>query len=568
MVSDKINKNPQLTNEIVIQMRRDFIDSFLFVKDLAKKYNIHEETCRKAIFGKLNYITTTVLLKECQNYRKTRRSHAHSKIKSEDVIKMRQMYISCQYNTTTIAQYYNLDISSVNRIINGEVYKQVSELLEECKNALKENKKNRPNKKWTKEKILQSCKQIINDGKPLRDSTIHQINGPLYSAIRKYIGSFKELYRELGIDYEEYLKYSKFKSLDGEFYDSYQESRIGNILFHLKNKSIIDWYIPHKRICKERKWTCDFYFIYNDEEWWLEFDGLGKIRRGATYNSGNNEKINYYFANDFNLKIIQHESELIELFDIVDENIIQECRFEKITRQPIPPKEPKDKILKELKPSKYNHITNEQIVIDFQSMEPKPGCESYFGIVSLNEIRKRFGTWNKFIELCGSEIYHQQGEKNPRAKLKENNIIMIRKEYLETDITTTDLGLKYGLRHTTINHLLNGKSWSHISDYLEECKNKLKEKMRIKLKAPRGVNHPNSKLNENNVVQIRKDFIDGVSRKNIKTKYNISDGCLNHIIHGRSWTHIKDYIPECLKKLNKIVVGDNCNNYNNKELSD
>lgn len=92
-------------------------------------------------------------------------------------------------------------------------------------------------------------------------------------------------------------------SLDGHWYDSHEEARLANILF----KHEIE-YIPHKRLCQDRLWKCDFYLVKYD--CWLEYDGLGNHRRRKKFHE---EKIQYYIDNDYSFRIITNIDDIFNL---------------------------------------------------------------------------------------------------------------------------------------------------------------------------------------------------------------------------------------------------------------
>jgi hypothetical protein len=49
----------------------------------------------------------------------------------------------------------------------------------------------------------------------------------------------------------------------------------------------------------------------------------------------------------------------------------------------------------------------------------------------------------------------------------------------------------------------------------------------------------NSKLNDNKIIEIRKMFKNGVRIKDICRLFNLSHGCISHVVHNRTWKHVK-----------------------------
>lgn len=99
---------------------------------------------------------------------------------------------------------------------------------------------------------------------------------------------------------------NQFKGKDHQFYDSISEMKIANLLY----SNFID-YETHKKVCEERKWTCDFYL--SDQNLWAEYNGLEDRR---LHPEKYQEKLQYYKDNNYNF---------IELFD--GEDIFQKLNL-------------------------------------------------------------------------------------------------------------------------------------------------------------------------------------------------------------------------------------------------
>ena len=57
-------------------------------------------------------------------------------------------------------------------------------------------------------------------------------------------------------------------------------------------------------VCPEKSWTCDFVI---DNRIWIEVDGM-KNNRSVPYQSGENEKIQYYKDNNMKYEIISYRN--------------------------------------------------------------------------------------------------------------------------------------------------------------------------------------------------------------------------------------------------------------------
>lgn len=114
-------------------------------------------------------------------------------------------------------------------------------------------------------------------------------------------------------------------ALDGHWYDSALEADVANILF----TNFID-YEPHKRVCKDRKWTCDFYIPPQEgvpNELWVEYDGMGEWR-DSFKNSTHVEKLHFYKSNNYNYVILIPTDDPITKLNLSIENsqlVLKEC---------------------------------------------------------------------------------------------------------------------------------------------------------------------------------------------------------------------------------------------------
>lgn len=122
--------------------------------------------------------------------------------------------------------------------------------------------------------------------------------------------SWEEIMQECGYNYEtvdQFYSKGSFNGIDGQVYLSLLEQMVGNFLFELKNNGKIKEYQYEKLVCNDRKWTCDFVVIKNDESnIWVETDGMLNYRK-YPYLSGENEKVEYYKNNGYDYFIITYK---------------------------------------------------------------------------------------------------------------------------------------------------------------------------------------------------------------------------------------------------------------------
>jgi len=106
----------------------------------------------------------------------------------------------------------------------------------------------------------------------------------------------------------QFVRRGHFVGKDGGIYLSSIEKQSADILYNLKSDGKIKDYEYEAKICNERSWTCDFKITLNDNNYlWLEIDGMRKHRRHP-YNSGKNEKIEYYKKANINYGIVSYNN--------------------------------------------------------------------------------------------------------------------------------------------------------------------------------------------------------------------------------------------------------------------
>jgi hypothetical protein len=94
----------------------------------------------------------------------------------------------------------------------------------------------------------------------------------------------------------------QFRGKDTKFYDSGAEADLANKLY----SNYIDC-MPHKQVCDDRKWKCDFYLP--DKDLWIEYDGLEDRRRNPKKYQ---EKLDYYRTNNFNFIELHEGDDILE----------------------------------------------------------------------------------------------------------------------------------------------------------------------------------------------------------------------------------------------------------------
>jgi len=132
------------------------------------------------------------------------------------------------------------------------------------------------------------------------------------STVKEKLGkkTWAECIRSCGFDYESRDIFQFRQSVigkDGRKYKSRIEADVAYELLSLWRKNQIVSYEYEARVLPERQWTCDFLIKTNNGNIWLEVDGL-RCNRKHPYDSGNNEKIEYYKKSGKQWGVISYDS--------------------------------------------------------------------------------------------------------------------------------------------------------------------------------------------------------------------------------------------------------------------
>lgn len=143
---------------------------------------------------------------------------------------------------------------------------------------------------------------------------------------------------------------------------------------------------------------------------------------------------------------------------------------------------------------------------------------------------------------CGS-----RGAHNPNAKLSESDVYFIRKCYNEKLITQKEAYnvVKDKISFSTFQSIWQGKNWSNIMPevYTKENKKYYSKVAGIKV---------NSKLSEEQIMEIRKKYADGATAKELYKKYKdcIKYSSFQAILCGKTHTNL----PYFHKKNNRWII--------------
>jgi predicted XRE-type DNA-binding protein len=121
-----------------------------------------------------------------------------------------------------------------------------------------------------------------------------------------------------------------------------------------------------------------------------------------------------------------------------------------------------------------------------------------------------------------------KGEDHGMCKLKESDILEIRRLYHETNLTQQQIGDMFGIDRKYATEIISGECWKHVKIY-----KKTKKKCKI------GVNHHNSKIDENMARQIKELLYNGNKPKDISDSLGVSRDIVYDIKREKTWKHVK-----------------------------
>lgn len=137
----------------------------------------------------------------------------------------------------------------------------------------------------------------------------------------------------------------------------------------------------------------------------------------------------------------------------------------------------------------------------------------------------------------GSGVIPPSGVKHFNSKINRKIVKRIVYLYRNTSVTIEGLSRLLNIGVSTVAHIVQGESWKEITggEKIKPLVNKRKGKHNINV----GSNHAISKLNENDIIEIKKLVNEGVPLKEIADKYTVSSATIHYIKIGKTWKHVK-----------------------------
>lgn len=131
----------------------------------------------------------------------------------------------------------------------------------------------------------------------------------------------------------------------------------------------------------------------------------------------------------------------------------------------------------------------------------------------------------------------KQGEKSTTAVLTAKQVIEIRRKYIPGVYGSKKLGQEYGVFFTTIQSIVNGKTWTHVpmGDH-----NSLEDYVAAKKAEAAALQygHSNAKLTNDKVREIRRRFMVGAKKQELAKEYGVHYKTISDILINKIWKDI------------------------------
>lgn len=137
------------------------------------------------------------------------------------------------------------------------------------------------------------------------------------------------------------------------------------------------------------------------------------------------------------------------------------------------------------------------------------------------------GTQDDNMKDAANKKRIKHGENHHSASLTEDDIRQIRKFGEGSDLTRQQIASRFGIVRTTVNDILTGRTWQHVDPDWNPPKSK-----------SRGTKHPNAKLTEDDVREIRRLSANGLSQRKLAAQFGVSRGTIEPILKGETWKHV------------------------------
>ncbi|QWI10076.1 GIY-YIG nuclease family protein [Bacillus mycoides] len=133
----------------------------------------------------------------------------------------------------------------------------------------------------------------------------------------------------------------------------------------------------------------------------------------------------------------------------------------------------------------------------------------------------------------GTKGVDHAGEKNSRAILTKEDVLLILDLLIVNKKTTREIGEMFGVDKSVINSINRGKTWTHLYEQspLEQGRKRLHADVS-------GERNTKAQLTDEQVYDIKHKLTHGATREEIEKEYGVSKQLLQRIIRGVHWSHV------------------------------
>lgn len=137
----------------------------------------------------------------------------------------------------------------------------------------------------------------------------------------------------------------------------------------------------------------------------------------------------------------------------------------------------------------------------------------------------RFDTYSGNMSDCVRHGTSARGSRNAGSKLREEDVIEIRRLHISGCYTRSDLSRIFGVSENRIGMIITGRAWKHVFGPIAPI-------------TPNQGERPGSKLTASDVREIRRFSFQGVRRFELADKYGVSSATISNIVLGKVWRHL------------------------------
>jgi hypothetical protein len=148
------------------------------------------------------------------------------------------------------------------------------------------------------------------------------------------------------------------------------------------------------------------------------------------------------------------------------------------------------------------------------------------------------------------------GQDHPLTRLNDDDVIEMRRLYVETDFHSGHIAEKFGISQSLAIEIITGRHWSHIPNFLDADFKSLKIE-KYKKWSPKGEKRVAAKLTEEDVISIRTMYRNtDITMKDLGKKFGVKDNTVSGILTGSTWAHIpfpEDWDYNEIRKQKKLI---------------